>query len=215
MKSTKNIVYVDGFLSFLKCEEITVKNQYSFSEFIKNVYSWALTKLYFSQARLIRRPVYIRGRKSIKGANGLTLGHNCRFDLDGSKSTLLIGDNCEFGDNTHIVALEKVKIGNDVLVASKCFISDTSHGCYTGKIQDSPDTKPKSRKLYTSPVKIGNRVWIGDNVSVLAGVSIGDGCIIGANSVVNKDIPDHCIVAGVPAKIIKKWDGKEWIREKQ
>lgn len=171
-------------------------NKYSCSEFIKTVYSLVLTKLSLPQSRLIRRPIYMRGRKSIVGCVGLTTGRLCRFDLDGIKKTLFIGKNCEMGDMTHIVAHSKVKIGNNVLIASKCFISDTNHGEYKRDQQDSPHTPPNKRKLISKPVKIGNNVWIGENVVILAGAEIGDGCIIGANSIVSKHIKDNSMVIG-------------------
>lgn len=189
-------------------------NYYSPSEYIKNVYSLIMTKLTMKQARFIRRPIYIRGRKSLAGCKGLTTGRFCRFDLEGTKQTLFIGDNCEMGDITHIVAHERVEIGNNVLIASKCFISDTNHGIYKGENQDSPETLPNQRKLVTKPVKIGNNVWIGENVVILAGTEIGDGCIIGANSVVKGLLQKYTIVVGNPAKAIKKYDLniKEWRR---
>ena len=185
-------------------------NIYMPSEYIKNVYSLIMTKLTMKQARFIRRPIYIRGRKSIAGCIGLTTGRFCRFDLSGKKQTLFIGKNCEMGDMTHIVAHQKVEIGDNVLIASKCFISDTNHGVYKGDNQDSPETPPNKRKLVSKPVKIGNNVWIGENVVILSGAEIGDGCIIGANSVVSGKIEDNTIAAGVPSKPIKKWNGTEW-----
>ena len=186
-----------------------MNNKYSFSEYIKNVYSLIMTKLTMKQARFIRRPVYIRGRKSLKGCFGLTTGRFCRFDLEGGK-------DCEMGDMTHIVAYEKVEIGHNVLIASKCFISDTNHGNYNGEKQDSPEIAPNVRKLETQPVKIGNNVWIGENVVILAGTNIGDGCIVGANSVVKGNVPPKSIIAGSPAKVIKEWDENEktWNRVK-
>lgn len=182
-----------------------MKNNYSVSEFIKNVYSLICTKLFFRYARLIRRPIYIRGKKSISGGKGLTTGRFCRFDLDGKKKTLFIGNNCEFGDNTHIVALNRVEIGDNVLIASKVFISDTSHGKYFGDFPDTPFSVPKGRRLVSGEVKIGNNVWIGENVVILTGVTIGDGSIIGANSVVTKDISDNSIVVG-NSRILKKYN---------
>lgn len=182
-----------------------MSNHYSFSEYIKNIYSILMTKITMSQARFIRRPIYIRGSKSLSGGKGLTTGRFCRIDLEGSKKTLFIGENCEFGDMTHIVAHEKVEFGDNVLVASKCFISDTSHGIYKGDNQDSPITIPKKRTYITQPVKIGNNVWIGENAVILAGAEIGDGCIIGANSVISKVIPNNSIVVR-NGKIIKQWD---------
>lgn len=186
-------------------------NKYSTSEFIKNVYSFVLTKITMKQARLIRRPIYIRGKKSLIGCKNITTGRFCRFDLEGNKQTLHIGDNCEMGDMTHIVAHNCVEIGNDVLIASKCFISDVNHGKYSGDNQDSPETAPNSRGLIVGKTVIGNRVWIGENAVILAGAEIGDGCIIGANSVVSKIIPSRTMVVG-NNRIIKKWneEKKEW-----
>lgn len=181
-----------------------MSSQYSFTEFFKTAYSLIMTKITFHQARLIRRPIYLRGAKSIEGGRGLTTGRFCRFDLVGDRKTLFVGDNCEFGDMTHVVAHEKVEFGSDVLVASKCFISDTNHG-----EDESPEIAPNKRKLVTHPVKIGNKVWIGENVVILAGAEIGDGCIIGANAVVKGYIPDRTIAAGAPARIIKHWDNEK------
>lgn len=183
-----------------------MRNQYSPSEFIKTVYSLVATKLTFPQARLVRRPIYIRGGKSISGGKNLTTGRFCRFDLEGIKKTLFIGENVEMGEMTHIVAHERVEIGNNVLFASKCFISDTDHGRYKGEEQSSPDEAPNRRKLYTKPVQIGNNVWIGENAVILAGAQIGDGCVIGANSIVKGEVPVGTMIAGAPAKVIKKWN---------
>lgn len=182
-----------------------MRAKYSFSEVLDNACSLCITKVAMKQARLIRRPVYIRGRKSLSGCKGLTTGRFCRFDLEGEKKTLYIGERCEMGDMTHIVAYESVRIGDDVLIASKCFISDTNHGSYTGDEQSSPYTKPNDRGLYTKPVVIGDRVWIGENAVILAGSDIGDGCIVGANSVISREIPANCVVVGVN-NIIKKYN---------
>ena len=182
-----------------------MSNKYSLSETVKNVYSLVMTKITFHQARLIRRPIYIRGAKSIEGAQQLTTGRFCRFDLVGNRKTLYIGNNCEFGDMTHIVAHDEVRIGNNVLLASKVFISDTNHGTYTGIEQSSPETIPKERKLVSKKVQIGNNVWIGENVVILAGSSIGNGCIVGANSVVKGQFGDNEMIVGAPAKTIKIW----------
>ena len=188
-----------------------MSSRYSPSEFIKNAYSLVMTKLTMGQARLVRRPVYIRGRKSLSGCSGLTTGRFCRFDLEGTKPTLFIGSNCEMGELTHIVAYSSVTIGDNVLIASKCFISDTNHGSYSGDEQDNPYSIPKDRPLKTSPVKIGDNVWIGENAVILPGAQIGSGCIIGANSVIKSTIPDNVIVVG-NGRIIKKWndDTKRW-----
>ncbi len=86
-----------------------------------------------------------------------------------------------------------ITIGDDCLIGHNCTICTVNH---------SKD--PERRGDMTCiPVKIGNRVWIGANVTILPGVSIGDGAIIAAGAVVNKDVKPETIVAGVPAKYIK------------
>lgn len=195
-----------------------MKNNYSFSETISTAYALLCTRLFYKGARLVRRPFYCRGKSRLQFAEGLTTGHHCRFDLlgvegDNSKK-LVIGKNCKLGDNVHIVANKKVVIGDNCLMASKIFISDTSHGDYSKVTTDSsPDIPPDDRPLYMKPVSIGNNVWIGENVCILLGVKIGDGCIVGANSVVINDLPDHCIAVGCPAKVVKNYDfeKKSWV----
>ena len=189
---------------------ILLSNKYSLSETLRNVYSYAYTKMFFKNARFIRKPVFIRGKKSIVGGNRLTMGRYCRLDLDGKKETLYIGENCQLGDYTHIVALNKVVIGNNVLIASKVFISDTSHGSYKGLVHDNPIIAPNSRRLVKEEVIIEDNVWLGENVVILNGVVIGEGSIIGANSVVTKNIEKHSIAVGSPARVIKKYIDNEW-----
>lgn len=188
-----------------------MKNIYSLSETISTAYALLCTKLFYKGARLIRRPFYCRGKSRLQFGEGFTTGYHCRFDLLGEggdfSKKLIIGKNCKMGDNVHIVANEKVVIGDNCLMASKIFISDTSHGEYSkATIDSSPDVPPDDRPLYMKPISIGTNVWIGENVCILLGAKIGNGCIIGANSVVNRDIPDNCIAAGSPARVIKQWD---------
>lgn len=197
-----------------------MKNQYSLSETISTAYALICTKLFYKGARLIRRPFYCRGKSRLQFAEGFTTGHHCRFDLlgdeDDSSKKLFIGKNCKLGDNVHIVANEKVIIGDNCLMASKIFISDTSHGDYSNNSNDSyPDVPPDQRTFYMKPVVIGNNVWIGENACILLGVTVGNGCIIGANSIVNRNVPENCIVAGVPAKVIKRWNPelKRWTKD--
>lgn len=192
-----------------------MKNKYTLIELFKTIIALVITKIFFKNARLIRRPFYIRGKSSLVYKEKLTTGYSVRFDLPGgSKKTLLIGKRCFIGDYVHIVAHEKVIIGDDCLMASKIFISDTSHGEYSGENSSIPSSIPNNRPLSTRPVIIGNNVWIGEGVTILPGVTIGDGCIIGSNSVVNKNIPNNTIAVGIPAKVIKKYDDitQTWIR---
>lgn len=177
-------------------------NRYSLSELIKNVYSLVLTKVFDRPARLIRRPVYIRGKKGMLFGDGFTTGYGCRFELFSKGVSLHIGKNCKIGDHVHIAASENVTIGDDCLFASFVYISDTNHG--TGS--ENPMTPPDDWELTSDPVSIGNCVWLGEGVAVLPGAKIGDGCTIGAHAVVKGEIPPYTVAVGAPAKPVKKYN---------
>ena len=179
---------------------------YSVIDIIRNSFSLLYTKLFYPKARLIRWPLYSSGKGFLYG-KGLTMGRACRIDTSNNSNSLVIGENARIGDYVHINADYKIEIGDNVLMASKIFISDTNHGNYKGNDQSSPDENPTLRNLIYSPVKIGKNVWIGENVVILPGSMIGDGCIIGANSVLTgKSYPSNTIIAGCPASVVKKYD---------
>jgi len=176
-----------------------------------------LTKIFFRASRLIRFPIYIRGRKFMNLGMGLTTGVNVRleaFPVE-ERCVLHFGDHIQLNDSIHIAAIECVEIGDYALIASRVFITDHNHGGYSSPINGcAPDIPPIQRPLVSSPVKIGRNVWIGEQVCILPGVTIGDGAIIGACSVVTRNIPAHSIATGNPARIIRAFDWKigEWKR---
>lgn len=198
-----------------------IKNNYSFLDKVRLAAYLIRTKAIDKKARIIRFPITIRGRKLISFNTGFTTGKYCRleaFKTSGSKDNspkIKFGTNVQMNDNVHICALESVDIGNDVLMASHIFISDCSHGCYKGCEEDSnPNISPINRPYLVSAVKIGDKTWIGDGSIIMPGVTIGKGCVIGAHSIVNKDIPDNSIAVGSPAKIIKQYSSEvgRWIK---
>ncbi len=120
---------------------------------------------------------------------------------------IAIGRHCYFGRRVSIFAEANVSIGDDVLGADDVTIDAGNHG-----INPELSTPYMDQKLVRKTVHIGNNVWLGEKSMICAGVSIGNGCVIGAGAVVTHDIPDHSIVGGVPAKVIKQFDFKthEW-----
>ena len=115
---------------------------------------------------------------------------------------IVIGDNCSIGEYVHITACNKITIGNGLLTGRYVYIGDNSHGSLS---LDEAEIPPVRRKLSSKgEIKIGNNVWIGDKASILSGVSIGNNVIVAANAVVTKDVPDNCVVAGIPATVVKK-----------
>jgi len=167
------------------------------------------TKLFFKNARIIRFPIDIRGKRFIKVDKGFTTGRNCRLEAypANNETVLIFGKNFQMNDFVHITAMKGVSFGDNVLLASKVYISDCTHGSYSGDQYDSsPIVPPIDRKMSSKSVIIDDNVWIGESVSILPGVKIGKGSIIGANSVVTKDIPENVIAVGIPAVPIKKYN---------
>lgn len=169
------------------------------------------------KAKLIRFPFEIRGKSGILISEGFTTGRYCRIEaypICSKKIVLTIGINCQINDSVHIVAREHVFIGDNVLIASKVFITDLNHGCYNSRDEQSnPDLIVSLRPLNSSPVLINDNCWIGENVSILPGVTLGKNCIVGANSLVTKSFESNCIVGGNPARLLKRYceSSKQWV----
>ncbi len=183
------------------------------------ILSLVYTKLFFSNARLIRLPFDIRNKRYIKIGDHFTTGFGCRieaFPLNNERRFhLTIGKNVEINDYVHIAAVKSVTIGDNVLMASKIYISDCLHGSYAGdENDDNPNIPPNERALSAKEVIIKDNVWLGEFVTVLPGVTIGKGTIVGSNSVVSKCLPDYVIAVGIPAKPIKFFNFKSHRWEK-
>ena len=124
---------------------------------------------------------------------------------------ITIGGGTYIGRFTHIVGVSDVKICDNVLISDNVYISDNLHDYKDIKIPI------KSQEiLEKGPVEIGENTWLGENVCVV-GSSVGKHCVIGANSVVTKDIPDYSVAVGSPAKVIKKFNSttKTWDKVNQ
>ena len=124
------------------------------------------------------------------------------------KAELIIEEGAILGNFNHVYSVDSIKIGRNVLTADRVYISDNTHSYEDVNLPIREQAVKKTRS-----VSIGEGAWIGENVCVL-GASVGANSIIGANSVVTKDIPDYSVAAGVPASIIKQYcfEKKEWIR---
>lgn len=194
-------------------------NGYSLLEIMRLSYSYFVTKVFFKGCRIIRQPLYIRNKNLIYFGENFTSGRHCRIDafshIDNSVK-VEFGKNCQINDNVHIASMSKVTFGDDVLVASRVYISDHNHGSYSGIEHSAPTEIANKRLVKAVPVSIGNNVWVGEGVAILPGVSIGNNSIIGANSVVTKSFGCDLILAGNPARVIKRYckDSLKWISVK-
>ncbi len=127
---------------------------------------------------------------------------------------VLIDSSVRTSPRLHISAVASIHIGSGTLFGENVFVSDHQHGATSGEGQPSPSMPPALRPLGgAARVLIGMNCHFGNNVVVTPGVTIGDGSIIGANSVVTRDIPPGVIAVGAPAVPIKRWDDvkREWV----
>jgi len=154
----------------------------------------------------------------------LKIGEKCyingSFTLERKIGEINIGDRTYIGGGTNIICASSVKIGSDVLTAWGITIVD--HDSHSIRWRDRAQDVEKWRiglmegshqraaqlknwdVVSMSPVVIDNKVWIGFNVIILKGIHIGEGCVIAAGSVVTKDMPPYCIVAGNPARVVRE-----------
>lgn len=157
----------------------------------------------------IERPLYLLGGDCITIGENFSAHRGLRVETysehNGVKFTpnLTIGDNVYLNFDCHIGCVDKVTIGNNVLIASRVFITDHFHG--TTNSREELHIPPRLRILSTKgEVKIEDDVWLGEGVAIMPGVTIGKGAVIGTNSVVTKNIPAYAIAAGIPARVIKQ-----------
>ena len=145
--------------------------------------------------------------RQLKGLDKVTVGAGTVFGeglvlTTWNHGSVQIGCNCHFGFSNQLTASNNITIGNSLLTGANVLISDNAHG---RSVLSDMQLPPLERLIYSKgPVVIGNNVWLGQNVCVLAGVTIGDGAIVAANSVVTHDVPAFCVAAGSPAKVIKQ-----------
>ena len=196
------------------CSLMGYLNHYGFLGFLRLFIEKFFTWFRLPSAKIIRTPFEWRGRKYTHIGSGFTTGRYCRIEAhsETERVVLHIGKNCQINDSVHIAAANNVVIGDDVLIASRVFITDLNHGDYSGVDQSHPSILCRFRKIKTKPVIIGDNVWLGEGAVVLPGVIIGNSSIVGANSVVSKNIPEYSIAVGNPARVIKmfNFDTNTW-----
>ena len=127
---------------------------------------------------------------------------NAKDDRGDGAPTLHIGDGAYIGRFTHINAWRDVKIGNNVLIADRVFISDCEHQYVDKHVPIAHQADP-----FVGSVDLREGCWIGIGAVILPGVTVGRNAVVAANAVVTRDVPDHAVAAGVPASIIKQsWE---------
>lgn len=167
-------------------------------------------KLFFAHIgdkTIIYSPQKIVNPQNISVGNNVTIERNSTLYSVGAyqginhQGKIFVGNNVYINYGFNATAANSIIIENDVLCAFNVSIFDFDHG-YEDINKNINHTNLKVK----GPIVIGEKSWIGMNVSILGSVNIGRHCIIGANSVVTRDIPDYCVVSGNPARVIKQYN---------
>lgn len=161
----------------------------------------------------IASPLKISKSQYIKFGKNVRIKENARIECYDKfagvelKPELVIEDGVIIGYDFTCLVADSIKISKDTIIASHVMITSENHG-----VDPASETPYYKQPLSTFSVYIGKGCWIGEDVIILPGVSIGDKCVIAAGAIVTKSVPDYSMVAGVPAKVIKiyNFETKQW-----
>ena len=123
------------------------------------------------------------------------IGHGCK--IRAHEGEVSIGAKSVLGQECTISSYRRVAIGRECILADRVMLIDFDHGV------TEVDRPIRLQGIYKRDVRVGNNVWIGYGACVLRGVTVGDNCIVGTNSVLTREVPKNAVVAGVPARVIR------------
>lgn len=158
---------------------------------------------YFGKALFIQRP------KSLFIGNHVRIYPGMRAEMTQEQAKIYIQDNVSIGQNFHVVSYDReLVIGENTTISANVFISNVNHD------YKEIDVHSLEQRMIVKETVIGNYCFIGYGAVILPGTKLGKQCIVGANSVVSGEFPDYCVLAGSPARIIRKYnqETKQWER---
>jgi acetyltransferase-like isoleucine patch superfamily enzyme len=166
----------------------------------------------------VHLPRRIEGAKYIEIGNRVyvcgvsTLWAISRYGEDFYQPSITIGDDVHIGRFAYVTAIEGIHIGSGSVLSEHVYITDHSHGF-------DPDAGliMKQRPVTKGPVRIGAHCFLGYRVAVMPGVVLGDHCVVGANSVVTRPFPPYSMIAGAPARLLKRYcfESNTWKQEEK
>ena len=179
----------------------------------KIIYSYSY--YYFSNGAKIQKPVILlKNKKDITLGKSVFIRKNARIETVTKwknityNPQIIFEDKVNIEQNFHLICANSVIIGEGTSISSNVMITDIDHD-YTDITKSVLE-----QTLLVKKTVVGKYCLLGSGVKIMAGVRIGNHCVIGANSVVTHDIPDYCVAVGIPAKILKKYnfETKKWER---
>lgn len=166
----------------------------------------------FRTGSTLQSPSSIFGGDMISLGSQVHVWHSARLEAFRSEPSIVrlqIGDDTVIQPFAHIGAAECIEIGRGVLMASHVYITDHDHD-----FSEPSSPVISNRRLVIAPVRIGDFVWLGERVMVLKGVTVGERSVIGAGSIVTRDIPPLSLAVGSPARVVRRYDAEQggWLR---
>lgn len=208
----KRCLYNNALGTIMK-KKIKQKIFISFERYLKNKQQLELNTLK-NTFKIVGDNFKLMKHHKVINPQYIEIGHNFyagdRFRIEALdqygqeifKPKIQIGNNVIFNTDVHIGCINSIKIGDNCLFGSRIYITDHHHGEPTVQMLELP---PNERPLISKgPVVIKNNVWVGEGVAIMPNVTIGENSIIATNAVVTKNVPPNCVVAGVPAIVIKQ-----------
>jgi acetyltransferase-like isoleucine patch superfamily enzyme len=156
----------------------------------------------FGLLSYIGKPVFIENYKRIFIGKRVRIFPGARIQVVGNNASIVFKDNISIGQNFHITSISELVIGTNTTIAENVMITNIDH-----EYQEI-DRHILEQKHIFKETKIGENCFIGYGVVIQAGTILGRQCIVGANAVVRGTFPDYCVIVGVPARIVKRYDEK-------
>jgi lipopolysaccharide O-acetyltransferase len=175
---------------------------------------WSWRFAAFGQGSILNRPDLLTAPRGIHIGRGVEIRRGARLEAmcleDGPPGPRIrIGDGTSIHFYFHCGAAERVEIGCRVLIAGRVYVTDHDHDL------GAPGRAPLAADgVYVAPVRIDDDCWLGEGAIVLKGVQLGRGCIVAAGAVVTRSFPPWTLVAGVPARALRRYDerAQAWVR---
>lgn len=160
----------------------------------------------FGKGSILYKPDRILGKKNIRIGNNVTILHHARMEVVTSHleqkydAHINIGDGVSIGQNFHVISAGDLTISEDTTISGNVFITNSDHQ-YTDM-----QTHVLRQEMDVGETRIGANCFIGFGAVILSGTVLGKNCVVGANAVVRGTFDDCCVIAGVPAKVVKKYN---------
>lgn len=220
IKNVKKLCYTNAFLyKMMNMVEVAYRRIFKKGECIVENKGYARIKkdvqgkgnhVFVGEDSVLRNTsIYIRGNNNkIIFKKGCKVGADCSFWMEGNDISITIGAGTTFNHLVHFCAQEngvKIEVGEDCMFSNNVIVrTSDSHPIY--------NTESQQRINAPKDVIIGKHVWIAPNTKIMKGAIIGDGAIIGSDTMVSKSIPENSLAVGHPATVVK--EHVEWTREK-